>query len=144
MKLSAIVFFVLFITSFSFAQTSQVNTLQATKVYADVELSWAASNASQLNHFVVERSFNGVGFEKIGTEEVLPQMDHQLFSFYELDAATTTKDTFYRLRVVDQEGNFVLTESVLLEVEKSEDEIVASLGYAQIKMNDQLEFGDLD
>jgi len=73
-------------------------------------LAWVAENEINLNRYEVERSFNGVSYQKVG--EVKATIAHN-YSF----ADTTDlagKRVYYRLKLVDNDGQFKFSAVVTM------------------------------
>ncbi|AZQ61002.1 hypothetical protein EI427_01845 [Flammeovirga pectinis] len=65
---------------------------------------WETSIERDLSHFVIEKSHDGIAFEEIGKVQASGN-SHEAVPYDHKDVAfTDTKDTFYRLRTIQQSG----------------------------------------
>ncbi len=75
----------------------------------DVLLTWATGSEKESDHFVVERSTDGVEFTPIGRVNAMG-FSMQRQDYYLLDADPMTGVNYYRLRIVDQDGSFEFSD----------------------------------
>lgn len=82
-----------------------------------VQLQWATSNEVELRHFEVERSTDGVNFRKLG--KILAKGDVNIRTEYTyLDILADKGSNFYRLVMIDRDGNFTYSKIITIGVEK--------------------------
>jgi hypothetical protein len=82
-----------------------------------VQLQWATSNEVELRHFEVERSTDGVNFRKLG--KILAKGDINIRTEYTyLDILADKGSNFYRLVMIDRDGNFSYSKIITIGVEK--------------------------
>ena len=76
-------------------------------------LSWKTTNQSTAASFTIERSGDGSSFAAIGT--VTAQVAHKKEASYRFtDASPLTGNNYYRLKMVDQDGTFSYSKTVML------------------------------
>lgn len=76
-------------------------------------LNWTVENQSNINdHFEIERSFNGVSFDKMGSVAVINNGPTGTYSFTDLDIVSTRNNgvIYYRIKQVDKDGQFVYSD----------------------------------
>lgn len=82
-----------------------------------VQLQWTTSNEVDMKHFEVERSTDGTNFRKIG--QLLAKGDNNITTEYTyLDILAEKGSNFYRLVIVDKDGNFSYSKVITIGVEK--------------------------
>ena len=82
-----------------------------------VQLQWATSNEVELKHFEVERSTDGINFRKLG--KILAKGDVNIRTEYTyLDILAEKGSNFYRLVMIDRDGNFSYSKVITIGVEK--------------------------
>jgi len=76
-------------------------------------LSWKTANGSNAVSFTIERSGDGSSFTAIGT---VPAQDSkkQNISYHFTDASPLSANDYYRLKMVDQDGNISYSKTVTL------------------------------
>ncbi len=97
---------------FTFASTDvvanplplQLVAFAAIKQQLGVVLSWATENEKNFSHFEVEKSEGDNNFKPIGTVSALNNPDFNQYTF--LDEAPLKGLNYYRLKLVDIDGNF--------------------------------------
>ena len=91
---------------------------QFTGAYANgfVELSWKALVNASLKHFDIERSTDGVNFRQIG-QVVIDEDNTSNTSFTFLDILAEKGANFYRLVLVDKDGNYTYSKVLTISVE---------------------------
>ncbi|RMG21799.1 MAG: T9SS C-terminal target domain-containing protein [Bacteroidetes bacterium] len=76
-------------------------------------LDWATASESNSSFFVVERSANGSSWEAVGRVAAVGNSQSQRhYHFYDEGAGQAGSLLFYRLKEVDQDGNFMYSEMV--------------------------------
>ena len=74
--------------------------------HSDVTLSWKAANAVGFDNFEIERSVDGISFQKIGRVAApAASFSAQIFSFLDKDAVAGCY--YYRLKMNDLDGKFI-------------------------------------
>jgi hypothetical protein len=97
--------FTLPVTLVSFAATKQPND--------DVLLQWKTTDEQNVNHFEIEKSNNGTGFERNGVN--VPAHNGITNEYQMVDNSTWTSDVrYYRLKAVDNDGKFRYSNIVRL------------------------------
>lgn len=82
-----------------------------------VQLQWATSSEVDMHHFEIERSTDGISFRKIG--KILSKGDINLRTEYTyLDILAEKGSNFYRLVIIDKDGNFSYSKIITIGVEK--------------------------
>ncbi|MBS1589807.1 MAG: T9SS type A sorting domain-containing protein, partial [Bacteroidetes bacterium] len=78
-------------------------------------LQWQTSSEENTEHFVIERSDDGVNFEQIGKQKAFGNhSDFNNYSFVDKGVGANHSKVFYRLRMIDFDGrtNFSNVQSV--------------------------------
>ncbi len=81
-----------------------------------VELKWITSNQSDISHFEIERSTDGTNFRQIGKQ--LVKADEGKSEYTYLDILADKGANFYRLVLIDKDGNISYSKSITIGVEK--------------------------
>ena len=82
-----------------------------------VQLQWNTSSEVDMNHFEIERSTDGTTFRKIG--QTLARGDINVTTAYTyLDILADKGSNFYRLVMIDKDGNFTYSKVITIGVEK--------------------------
>lgn len=82
-----------------------------------VQLQWSTSSENDMGHFEVERSTDGINFRKIG--KLLAKGDNNIKTEYTyLDILAEKGSNFYRLVIIDKDGNFTYSKVITIGVEK--------------------------
>ncbi len=79
----------------------QLQTFTGALVNNKVSLNWKVATATNFSHFEIERSNNGINFIALGNV-ALQNIDQYHFT----DGAILNSNYFYRLKLVDLDGNF--------------------------------------
>jgi hypothetical protein len=79
-----------------------------------IRLTWMVASESNVNRYDVERSSNGKSFSKIGSVTA-----SGLTTYTYLDAAYLTGSNYYRLKSVDNDGQYKYSTIVLFKVGKN-------------------------
>ena len=82
--------------------------MHATKIEKKVLVDWAVANEIGLKNYEIERSGDGVNFSKIG--EVVSRNSSIRFSNEFSDTDPQTGVNYYRIRSVQLDGQFVISE----------------------------------
>jgi hypothetical protein len=81
-------------------------------------LNWETSNETNIEHFAIERSFDGLQFEKAGSVAAASngsQNNHYSFTDYNIVGSKV----FYRLKKVDKDGRFEYSRIISLQHKSS-------------------------
>lgn len=82
-----------------------------------VQLQWATSSEVDMKYFEVERSTDGVSYRKIG--KTMAKGDVNIKTEYTyLDILAEKGSNFYRLVIIDKDGNFSYSKPITITVEK--------------------------
>ena len=82
-----------------------------------VQLQWNTSSEVDMGHFEVERSTDGINFRKLG--KILAKGDVNVKTEYTfLDILADKGSNFYRLVIIDKDGNFTYSKVITISVEK--------------------------
>ena len=79
-----------------------------------IHLKWTTFTATNMDHFDIERSIDGVNFRKIGTMNALG-VNTDSYSFTDLTADRGS--SFYRLAMVDEDGNYTYSKAITVSVD---------------------------
>lgn len=79
-----------------------------------VELNWEAIIANDFQHFEIEKSANGINFEKIGIRTPTPS--HAADNYQLFDYTPFIGNNYYRLKMVDLDGTFEYSKIALVKV----------------------------
>ena len=96
-------------------------------------LKWTTIQEQNTNQFVIERSINGVNYENIGTLKAAGNSSSQK-SYSLIDGFPAKGINYYRIRQVDNDGRFALSEVRSLTFEKSNADITISPNPAKNKI----------
>ncbi len=88
-------------------------------------LEWETALESNSNLFIVEKSVDGIDFEKIGVIQAAGNTDDRKDYRY-LDINTADK-SFYRLRQVDNDGTISTSQTILLKRSIQNDFMVVAM-----------------
>ena len=91
---------------------------QFTGAYANgfVELGWKALINSNIKHFDIERSIDGINFRQIG-QVIIDEDNITNNNFTYLDILAEKGSNFYRLVIVDKDGNYNYSKVITISVE---------------------------
>ena len=81
------------------------------------KLSWSIVNEQDLNYFVLQRSRDGQGFTDIAQ---IKNTNDPEYSYNDAIAAGTSGEYYYRLKIVDIDGNFKYSDVVKIILEPKE------------------------
>ena len=79
-----------------------------------IHLKWTAFSAINMDHYDVERSTDGVNFRHIGSISALGS-NTDTYTFMDLTADRGS--SFYRLTMVDNEGNYTYSKTITVSVD---------------------------
>lgn len=99
---------------------------------AGATVSWEVSQELQLKHYDVERSLDGDHFTSLG---LMPAMGVNDYVFTDMEAPTDA--AYYRIKAVDIDGNFMLSETVeLTGLTNARYEVFPNPSHQQIYVRD--------
>lgn len=90
-----------YLVPFSTVLPVSIVSFTAQKQGHTANLRWETANMINVSHFEIERSANGVSFNKIGRAEVTAHNDYEF-----TDKAPAAGLNYYRLKIVDLDGSF--------------------------------------
>ena len=95
-------------------------SIKAYKVNAAIAVEWKVSNQVNLKNYEIERSTNGTTFSTIATQAVLGANGSDA-TYNWMDNDPAKGDNFYRIRSVDNNGDFKYSSivNVMMEKERS-------------------------
>lgn len=98
--------------------------ITATRENKAARIEWQTLNETQTSFFTIERSIDGLHWIKIGSaiSAANTPSSHQ-YQFY--DSTVSTRKTFYRIKQVDQDGQF--TYSTVVQVEAIQNQLAITL-----------------
>ena len=81
-----------------------------------VQLNWTTTREVEMSYFEIERSTDGINFRKIG--QTPSEGDSNILSSYKfLDILAEKGSNFYRLVMIDRDGNFSYSKAITIGVE---------------------------
>ena len=82
-----------------------------------VELNWATSNEINNSHFEIERSTDGANFSAIGNMQSvnINSLTVQQYSFTDNHLPESANTIYYRLKLVDADGQFTYSNTLLVK-----------------------------
>jgi len=86
-------------------------------------LQWKTSQENNSKHFELERSFDGISFNKIAVIPAAGNSSTQR-SYSYTDKLPLTEKNYYRLRSVDMDGNFKLTNIVIIKLPTAQQDML--------------------
>lgn len=96
------------------AKVEYLENLKGENIQIGNLLKWVTSEEENNQLFIIERSFDGIDFEKIGkTNGVGNSLEINEYEF--LDINVHTQKLFYRLKQVDFDGGFTYTEILQIQ-----------------------------
>lgn len=108
--------------------TSAVLRAQVEAIFVEnrVEITWTYTECSQLSHFVIEKSKNGISFK----EFLRVQNGKCCSSFLEIDYSPFKSKTYYRIRYVNKSGSNFFSETVTVKKYSPVKQLISKLkGY---------------
>lgn len=101
--------------NFTFASTDFLLPLRFVSLSAQRKanynlVEWKAASATNTDHFEIERSEDGLHFRSIGTAISHNSISEVAYSFRDLNLPTGT--SWYRIRCIDKDGKFTLSQVV--------------------------------
>ncbi len=104
----------------------------------EVEVNWRTATESKLSSFEIERSKNGIEFERIGSVTPLNAANGASYSFS--DYNPVKGKNYYRLKSVDLDGSATYSKTVLVDIGKSVELITSTSpnptkGFLKVKVS---------
>ncbi len=96
-----------------------VTDFTAVKTYADVLLQWNVTMETNFKHYEVERSIDGVTFNKIGVVTAQNKSSYNLTD----NSLPDVKTVFYRLKMVDIDGRSTYSKTVSVKLNRRNRDI---------------------
>jgi hypothetical protein len=88
---------------------------------SNVLVSWTVSNEMNANHYEVERSEDGINFSDIGNVNAgLSSNTEHDYSFNDYLASIHSSLVYYRLKMVDNSGNFTYSKIIPLRLDQAQ------------------------
>ncbi|HEV3249303.1 MAG TPA: T9SS type A sorting domain-containing protein, partial [Puia sp.] len=95
-----------------------LKTFTATKVDTTGLLQWSLSKEFTIDSFIIEKSFDGISFSPIGTVKAIADRSSiRLYQF--IDSFPLTGTNYYRLRILNADGNYQYSGVVTLNFSKT-------------------------
>jgi SdrD B-like domain/Secretion system C-terminal sorting domain len=87
--------------------------------YSDgfIQLGWSTYSEINVDHFDVERSTDGVNFRQIGKTTSAGGQLNSNMNYNYLDITADRGNNYYRLAIVDINGNYTYSKSIMLNVD---------------------------
>jgi hypothetical protein len=85
-----------------------------------VQLAWNAHQEKALNYYSIERSYDNKEFNQVAI--FFPEEDPSIatnYSYKDPFKSTTTPVIYYRLRMVDKDGKYKLSETTMVRTRNS-------------------------
>ena len=100
-----------------------LTTFTGTLQQKNVLLQWSTSNEINSKHFELERAFDGTHFEKIA---VIPAAGNSntIKQYSYTDRQPLTEKNYYRLRTVDMDGNYKLSDIVVIKLPNAQQDML--------------------
>ncbi|HMK03339.1 MAG TPA: T9SS type A sorting domain-containing protein, partial [Ferruginibacter sp.] len=89
-------------------------SIKAIQKNKDIQIDWSVAEESGIKKYEIERSADGTGFNKAG--EITARGNNSSESYYWLDASPVTGSNYYRVRAVQQDGEFLLSKIVVVKI----------------------------
>ncbi|HEX2606024.1 MAG TPA: T9SS type A sorting domain-containing protein, partial [Flavisolibacter sp.] len=68
-------------------------------------LNWTAENEENFSYYGVERSLDGIHFNRVGTVQAISESGSRTYQFEEITGALNSTKIYYRLQLVDRDGS---------------------------------------
>lgn len=103
--------------------TQQILALEAQRVQLGVQLDWMTNTGYKNDHFLVERSADGIHFELLEVvENIYPGQEAFAYGFYDEHPLLGTN--YYQIRQVHKDGSFRYSEKQMLHFSRHESLVV--------------------
>lgn len=99
---------------FSFASVTYEQNLSGKNIEIGNLLQWVTSEEENNQFFMIERSFDGIEFEKIGKIDGIGNAD-ELNEYQFLDVNMHEEKALYRLKQIDYDGTFSYSDILQLQ-----------------------------
>ena len=86
----------------------------------DISLNWETSAEINLSHFEIEHSLNGVSFVKIHSS-LAKNIHENLIKYQFLDENVPAGIHYYRLKMIDLDGDFKYSKILAINISESDD-----------------------
>ncbi len=82
-----------------------------------IGLNWTTSNEKNVKKFSIERSYNGIDFGEAGVVHATNTASQTTYTFndYELAARRASANVFYRLKMVDLDGQYTYSNIAVIQ-----------------------------
>jgi len=107
--------------------TLPVNLLNfsAQLVNDKVSLSWTGKQEDNLSHYILERSYNNETYSQVAL--IFPAEGEQTNSYSFKDAVNNASVIYYRLKMVDKDGSYKISDVKIIRTDKAADNIKISI-----------------
>jgi len=96
----------------------------ATYTNSNIALKWVTSQERNASHFIIERSFDGVEFSDAAMVFAVGNSDMvSNYSFNDKIPAGNSGIIYYRLKMVDADGNYKLSDTRIVRIGKSAENV---------------------
>ncbi len=104
---------------FSTVMPVRLVDLSAVRIGKDALISWTTSGEINFSHFEVERSANGVSFEKTGTVRAgINSGNLKSYRFNDVGVLNQSAKIYYRLKMVNKDGSAEYSKTVIVKLIK--------------------------
>jgi hypothetical protein len=100
------------------------STIKAVKQNADIEIDWKVENEMNIKQYEVEKSADGVHFEKFAV--VISKGNRNTINYTWLDKSPVNGNNFYRIKSIGINGQEEYSSVVKVNIEGGKQEIVIS------------------
>ena len=90
-----------------------ITNLRAALQNTSVALSWTSVSETNIDHYEIERSINGISFNSLGSKAALNNGSIAT-NYGFLDIHPQSGDNYYRIKVVEKDGSIHYTNVVLI------------------------------
>jgi len=87
----------------------EITSFEADVEHCNARLKWTVESETNLSHYLVQRSIDGISFETIGLVEPSQTGDKN----YEFQNRNVTGNLFYRLKIVDLDGSLSYSSTII-------------------------------
>ena len=96
------------IANYNLALPISLISFNAYNAFDHVILKWQTASEQSSSHFIIERGTNTVDFDSIGRTEA-SGMTHTTTPYEFIDRVPLSSTAFYRLKMIDRDGHFVVS-----------------------------------
>ncbi|WP_462255475.1 M1 family aminopeptidase [Ferruginibacter sp.] len=93
--------------------SAEVLTFTGIKENNKANLNWNINNSHEYSSFEIERSADGVSFEKLSTIKAIDNPNRIEFSYVDFNILNGTG--YYRIKVVQKDGSFIYSKTINIE-----------------------------